>query len=513
MTAPRFISRVADAVGPLIGLRGDALVARLDVTVGLRAGRDAEVPACGFEFAANLLARLYPRIVVDGPPGLRTLAAERIRAINPRCELLPADASAEVWLRWASEPDDEAVTVWASGANVALDAELGDFGDPEPSAALIAGALGVGEVFRQVFAPELGPRGRRTGTPFTFNVVTLASPCALPTPLTAIDLGRVALVGAGAIGQAATLTLAETRARGRIVVIDPESVELSNLQRYVLSSDQDVGGRKTKLAITKLRAAGMVTNGVDRQWDVSMADGTFDAVLVALDSERDRVGVAASLPGAIYNAWTQERDLGWSRHEQFGSKACLACLHWPTQPRPHQHETIAAELGQHPLRVLAYLVARLPAGVPLPADRIPVTPLIPAPPEVNEWTQRSILDDVATAAQADADQLAPWRERPLHEFHQEAICAGALLDLDLAADQPPALVPLAHQSAIAGIMLATQALVGREPELRELRPSAIEGRLNVLDRLPQVMPRPRDRTRGCICSDTDFLAASRQEVA
>jgi hypothetical protein len=512
VSAPRFLARVADAVGPLLGMRGQQLADRLDVTVGLRAvGRD--VPAMGFAFTANLLARLYPRIALSAPVELADMARAKALAINPACELLETGSAADAWITWADEPVANAVTVWASGCNVGLDTPLEDFGPPEAAAALLAAALGVGELFRTIFAVELGPRGRRGATPFAFNLVTLGDPQPVSAQLEGIAIGRVALAGAGAVGQAAALTLVESGARGHVVVVDPEAVELSNLQRYVLTEDRHVGAQKTKLVAERLRAAGLVTNAVDRRWSAETAGGKLDAVLVALDTERDRIRVASSLPGPIYNAWTQEVDLGWSRHEAFGKDPCLACLHWPSGPRPHLHETIARELGQHPLRVLAYLVGRLPAGVPVPGERIPVTPLIPTPPEATEWTVRSILDDVARTGGVDPAQLSAWRERPLPDFHREAVCAGALLELDLHADRHPTLVPLAHQSAIAGVMLAVQLLVARHPALRRLRVTAPEARLDVLADLPQILPRPRERTAGCICSDEDFLAVTRKEAA
>jgi hypothetical protein len=512
VSAPRFLARVADAVGPLLGLRGQQLVDRLDVTAGLRAVGGG-VPTTGFVLTANLLARLYPRIALDAPAELAKQARDEVLAINPVCELLDATAAADAWITWTDDPVADQVSVWASGCNVALDTRMEDFGSPEPAAALIAAALGASELFRTVFAAELGARGRSGATPFAFNIVTLGGPRELEARLAGTAIGCVGLVGAGAVGQAAALTVAESGARGNVVVVDPEVVELSNLQRYVLTRDRHVGVKKTKLAGDRLRAAGLVTNAVERHWTAEAARGKFDAVLVALDTERDRIGVAASLPGAIYNAWTQEVDLGWSRHEAFGKEPCLGCLHWPTGPRPHQYETIAQELGQHPLRVLAYLVGRFPGGVPLPADRIPVTPLIPTPPEATEWSTRSILDDVARAGGVDPARLVAWRDRPLPDFHREAVCAGALLELDLQTDREPTVVPLAHQSVIAGVMLAVQLLVARNPVLRAQRPAAPEARLDVLANLPQVFPRPRDRTAGCICSDQEFLAAARKEAA
>ncbi len=508
VSLPRYIDRIADAVGPLLGLGGHELARRLDVTVGLRAESDI-VPMDGWLLSANLLARLYPRVALDGPEAYIAAARARILAVNPRCEILEAPAGADVRLLWsphaASPPD---VAVWAQSLNIGLDGGLDGEAPAEPLAALAAAALGVGEVFRTVFAAELEARGRASARAEALNLVTLGPPRDLDGSLVNVDFGRAALVGAGAIGQAAVLALGATDARGHVDVVDPERAELSNLQRYVLLDDEHDHVVKATHAAAHMRSAGIAAEALPHAWSAQDAAGGYDMVLVGLDSEADRIGVQTSLPGPIYNAWTQPEDLGWSRHEHFGIEPCLACLYWPRGPRPHQYQTLSAELGQDPLRVLSYLVNAVPVGLPLPHDGIAATPLLPAPPQAAEWTQRSILDDIARAASAPPSRMDRWRTASIADLHRDVICAGALLDLRLTDRQRPVLVPLAHQSALAGVMLVTQALVARHPTLRRERPSAVEARWDMLSSLPQVMPRPRSQAANCLCLDEDFLAAA-----
>lgn len=236
------------------------------------------------------------------------------------------------------------------------------------SAACAAAAVGVGEVFRGVFAAELGQRGRTEPTPAAFNLVTLGTATNDAPVVDAPDIGSFYLVGAGAIGQAALYTLKHASVTGTVCLVDPESVELSNLQRYVLTTEVDVGVGKTDLAVRVLDASTLAVHPVPARWTAGLVQ--FDEprpVLVALDSEADRIAVQASLPGPIYNAYTHPRDLGWSRHERFGDEPCLACLYWPAGARPSRHEQIAASLRQHELRVLGYLLSGVPAGEPLQA--------------------------------------------------------------------------------------------------------------------------------------------------
>ncbi len=223
--------------------------------------------------------------------------------------------------------------------------------------------MGVGELFRVVFADELGAHGRSGSRPAAFNLVTLAEPLG-GLPLAAdVDVGEFRLVGAGAIGQAAAHTLAVAGARGSIVAVDPEKVALSNLQRYVLTTDADVGAVKVDLLRDRLAASGLEVDPVPSEWHAGLVEAQRPT-LVALDSAEARLGVQSSLPGPIYNAWTQPADVGWSRHERFGDEPCLACLYWPDHQSPSRHEQIAAAFRQHPLRVLAYLVHRaIPIGL------------------------------------------------------------------------------------------------------------------------------------------------------
>jgi hypothetical protein len=157
--------------------------------------------------------------------------------------------------------------------------------------------------------------------------------------------------------------------------------------------------------------------------------------------------------------------------------------------------------------MLGYLVHRLPIGLPLPAGGVPAVPGFEAAPvEVERWMQTPLVDDIAAAAGIDVAELGAWRDRPLADVYQDGICGGALLHLNVGEAPREVLVPLAHQSALAGVMLAAQFIVAMTPELAAARPSAVEARYDVLAGLPQVFARPRARTPNCLCGDAIFLA-------
>ena len=101
-----------------------------------------------------------------------------------------------------------------------------------------------------------------------------------------IRAARVLVVGAGGLGSSAALHLAAAGV-GRLGIVDPDAVEISNLQRQVLHRTADVGRAKTdsaretltalnpgvEIRALPLRLTGANASRVLRGWDV-VVDGT-----------------------------------------------------------------------------------------------------------------------------------------------------------------------------------------------------------------------------------------------
>jgi hypothetical protein len=511
MTLPRFVNRLADAAVPLLGIGRDLFEERLAATaVRLRAVGD--IPAdmsAGFMLAVNVAARSYPALAIDAPPELAVAATALVTAINPHCELLPPDAAVAGTLTFAPSATDGEVTVWTSGWNVIVDGAREPIEEAAAPAALAAAAIGLGELFRLVFADLLGmPRGRTGAQPGTLNIITLGD-WAEGLPVAARAVGRVHLVGAGAIGEAAVETLRAAGARGELVVVDAEMITTSNLQRYVLTTDHDEGAVKTALVKRALAGSELGVVELTCKWGEDVdAQGALESVLVALDSAVDRVGVQASLPRRVYNAYTQPADIGWSRHEAFGKKACLACLYWPRGRGPSDHERIADTLGESPMRVLAYLASRLAVGNPLPTG-IFVAPIEASAEEQAAWTGRALLDDILDRFPGNDGARNAWAARAVDELYREGFCGGGIITVGVNGVPQDVLVPLAHQSVLVGVMLAVALLAATDPALAAARPPEIESRFDVLRGLPQAPALPRAMTPSCICADSDFVDAYR----
>lgn len=514
MSTARFFSRVQDSISPLIGAHRDVGEVLQSRVVQLRATDsivDSPTQMAGFSLACNLAARLYPAISVMGPSPLVAECEGLIRRINPSCDLT-AGGSREVYsLDWScGSPSMDNVTVGCEGWSVLVDCATPSL--PTSTnilTALAAACIGMSELFRTVFA-DLLPRGRTAPKPGRFDL--MADPDCPPIPAR-VDLGRVHLVGAGAIGQALVYCLARLNAAGTLVVADSETIALSNLQRYVLSMDDDEGVHKTAIVERALRASGIELEVIPTKWEDYGRSALAENVCVAVDSEATRIAVQALLPKRIYNAWTQPADIGWSRHEAFGGDPCLACLYWPTATRPSLHELISQSIKQHPLRVLAYLTHRLTVDQILKVEQIPRIDSVPMPDDVAPWLERSILSDTIVDLQLPGSQEKVWEGKSLGDLYREGVCGGALIGRPSDVIPRDMAVPLAHQSVLAGVMLAVTFVASVIPALRDSRSSITESRFDVLAGLTQHTERPRARTPNCICSDQDFVDRYHQKWA
>ncbi len=512
MTLPPFLTRIQNAAGPLVGglgesqlgdrLRDCALLLEIDAHAATDPGHRA-----AFLLAANLGARFYPRLSLDAPDDLTEAAADLARTINSGCEfgLPPRRANTLSWR--GGEPTATRVTVSAEGWNLSIDGSDPARTGANPLAAMAAAALGIGELFRALFA-DLLPHGRSEPSHFAINLLTLADASPAPAVPDSVELGTVHLAGCGAIGQAFVAALRELPVTGTLVVVNHDGLDEGNLQRYVLSASADVDTAKPALIARALAGHGLTVQPVEGRWGEDERTGPGQQTVVsALDSKQGRIELQAGLPKEIFNAWTQPEDIGVSRHQAFGSDPCLACLGWPKHARPSESQMIADALGEHELRVLLYLGHGTPVGQPLTPAQLQPTGRLALPEAAAAWSQRSLLADLIERYQLPPGQSEQLGALPVRGLYRDAVCAGMLIEHAGDRRDADVSVPLAHQSALAGILLATWLVVDRVPALRALRASATQARYDVLRGGVQVWPRNRSREERCLCSDPDFRDA------
>ena len=99
-----------------------------------------------------------------------------------------------------------------------------------------------------------------------------------------LKAASVALIGAGGLGSPAALYLAAAGI-GRLRLIDPDRVSLSNLQRQILFRSADSGRLKVEAAAEQLAALNpnVTLEIVDKSVDAANADALLDGFNVVLD--------------------------------------------------------------------------------------------------------------------------------------------------------------------------------------------------------------------------------------
>ena len=313
---------------------------------------------------------------------------------------------------------------------------------------------------------------------------------AAQVPAGPITMGSVVLAGVGAVGQAAVWALSQAPLVGELTLVDHELIDLGNLQRYVLAQWDSIKAQKAEFAAQHF-AGNLQAVPLAMTWRdfAATSDHRWPLVLVALDSAQARREVQAGLPQAIINAWTQQGDLGVSTHPHLERGACMRCLYFPDGPLPNEDQLIAAALrlphAQHGLSIRGFLHT----GEGLPED---------------------FLQLVAEALGQPFETLAPYVGKPIRTLYEEGVCGGTVLPLDVLGKPADAVqVPIAHQSALAGILLAARATAvrgGLEVPATEL------ARLDVMSSIGswgQYMSQPRGKNpaHACICKDGDYVAA------
>lgn len=474
---------------------------------------DAEVVAVEFDSRAagttegratldllvRLLSRLYPRLVVRGADPdvevqLRTLAL----SINSSIELVEDHSQATVaaCVGETFSPAGRVIYAGSDGwlARVRTSGPVGCGETSNPFGAGAAACLAAANVFRLVFAASL--KAGHVDDDACFSLLDFATQEAANSgpSIVAVPLGTLQLVGCGAIGNGALWALSRVSGlAGRIELIDPEPVDLSNLQRYVMTTGADVGVVKVELGRRILEHQSLEVVPFHGSWADYLSqrkDWHLDRVAVALDTAKDRIAVQASLPRWIANAWTQPGDLGLSRHGFVGEEACMACLYLPPGQVRNEDELVAAALG-------------------MPDQLLRIRELLYRGDPVGEDLAREVSDHL----RLPPDLLTPFVGRPLRDFYTQGICGAASLYLQ-DTSRKPVDVPMAFQSAMAGLMLAAEvvATVGglRDQNLPTkttidlMRPLSIHLSSPVAKLAVGTGPR-------CICQDSDYIERYHQK--
>lgn len=440
------------------------------------------------DLAVRLLARLYPQLAINvpGDPGenLRALAA----AINPAIEFID---TAEIGVVIGDAPAySESLYAGSDGWDALVSTT-----EPQPTGtsdnpfgAGVAACMAAAGVFRRAFLADWRDRLDESVRFSTWTGTLVADHNEGPG-LPATLAGQAVLAGAGAIGNSALWALRALPTTGTVHVIDPEKIELSNLQRYVLAERADEHAVKVELATASSARLELVAHHQTLAAFLAQHGYHWPVMMLGLDSASDRVGAQASLPQHIINAWTQPGDLGISHHSRFGGAGgCVSCMYLPEGAVRNEDELVAEALGvsDRLMEIRTALHTGRPVGRPL-------------------------LEAIAAAIGRPIEVLLPFETRTVRELYVEGFCGGAVIPLSdagrLHASAPDVHVPLAHQSALAGVLLASALIrhaIDGPPDITSVT------RLDVMRPIaPMTVQLLQARRDGrCLCDDPDFVAVS-----
>jgi hypothetical protein len=449
----------------------------------------------GIELLVNLLARLYPRLSIlsEGGGEDHDRMGSLAKSINPDIEI-SASADDVTFFVATGETSFSASLMgkvpgvfigaagWTASVGTCGPFQWGRSNNTLGAAA--AACLGAANAFRSVFRDQL--EDCALDEKVTLDLRDYSVGGGVPADdanLGAIDLADSILIGVGAIGNAVIWSLARMPSvGGALTVIDHEQVELSNLQRYVLTDMTSPAVAKVDLAESALAGRGFKVTKAQVKWSDFLNRGNWQLprIAVAVDSIDERIKISGALAKEVLNSWTQADEVGISRHRRYGKEACLACLYYPTGAVPNEDELIknAVGLPEETMLIRDLLVTNKPVG-------------------------RAFLERVSMALSIPLTELLSYENKALRQFYSEAVCGGMVLRLGANAKSAADVeVPMAFQSALAGVFLAAE-LVMAAGNLRK-RPIQPVTRIRTSRPVPGYLLSPLAPVSRCTCQDNDF---------
>lgn len=305
------------------------------------------------------------------------------------------------------------------------------------------------------------------------------------------------LVGAGSIGGAAVYTLAHTPGlAGSLVVADPQTLEPRNLDRALLATTSDTALSRPKVEVAHDALAHQPALAMT-PWQGSVEDWvasrprtqTLPLVLAAVDSHNSRRSIQDCLPYELVNAACNPTEVHVSGHRT-DDGPCVCCLHMEDvlDGSAVRARLLSAATGMNERAVAAHLEGEIPM------------------PE-------AMLRQIERHRSLPIGHLARYVGKTLEELRR-----GELIYGETAVETDTATVAVAapYITALAGVLLAGEALKATRPELTRYRLGPSGAHTKYAEN-PVVGPAsamltnpPRWAGSECLCRSTRRLRILRQ---
>ena len=323
---------------------------------------------------------------------------------------------------------------------------------------------------------------------FTFN--TAENP-----ELDKVTFEDVVIAGIGAIGNGVVWSLSKIQnLQGKLALVDGEEISKSNLQRYVLFKESDENKDKVEVANKFFNQKDLIVNPFKGEWKDYVQNRNnwdIDCVAVGIDNEKGRIGIQSSLPRILFNAFTEPESIGISKHLDFVNQPCLACYYIPNSKKINRTEEVAVNCGISDKVDLIKDYYNYNANV---EDVLP------------NKTQ-SLLQEISISHNIPIEELSQYNGKKVDDFYSDYICGGTVLQLSKNNNEIHDVdAPLAFQSAIAGLLLASE-VVKYQMQFKNNQCNRID--FYHLSPITELNPFQRDITKNvtgnCLCNDEYYI--------
>ncbi len=458
---------------------------------------------CGLDLIIRLLARFYPKMkVIDLSEENEEKREELIslaKKINSNIEILSQSEEEDIFIT-AGFTKKEAHTNgykfyfgsenWISKYSIS---EVQNFGESNnPFGCGMSACILSSNIFRKIFFEFID--FKLPDEEVDFSVFSLDFESKENPRLEEIVFKDVVIAGIGAIGNGTIWALSKIESlKGELALVDDETISRSNLQRYVLFTEDDEN--KEKVIIAKEHFLQNNINilpfkGTWKDYVNERNEWNIECVAVGIDNENDRIGIQSTLPLIIFNSFTELELIGITRHLDFINEPCLACSYITTSERKNRTTEIAEN-------------CKIPDKVDLVKEyfnyNVPVNEIIPG-------YSISLLEEIAKANDIPIEDLKQYIGKKIDQFYSDFICGGAILNLSKIPKEIKNVdAPLAFQSVMAGILLAAELV---KYHLYGNLKQEIRTDLYHLSPISVINPFHRklgkDKSGRCLCTDSDF---------
>ena len=266
------------------------------------------------------------------------------------------------------------VAIGADGWNIYANQNVRLSDDSNPVGPFCAAALASSEAFKMIFgkssiADKISPMPRN------FSWTAWFGKCDLPPSDLDLHFEEMHVFGVGAVSHGFLWILKNWPhgITGTVHLIDPDSYDVSNAQRYLGMSAKDWNEPKVEQMAKSLKQYHPDLDVTAHHKDMNQyfmdenPDCNVSLAITGLDSVEGRRQMALKLPKSIVNMWTSENHVGASKFSFEGSWPCLYCA-YPEEEQKSLDETgmIFHEFGKTlpPKRIRELLSS----GQPLSSD-------------------------------------------------------------------------------------------------------------------------------------------------